>query len=716
MVNQPKTYEELQKELEELKVENKNLKMKYETDILPDEQSIRELCNDYIRMYSSRDDLLTTFFSDNFSGFTGGGDFLVKDKAEWIAITRQDFDQVKDPIKIDHKDLTIQILSETIAVATSFFTIHLPFKDHILSRETARLVLIFRKETEGWKISHSSISIPYYLVREGEVYPLKELVERNKYLEEVVSERTNQLSLANDALKLTNKKLEKEIANHNRVLGELQESEKKYRLLVDSSNEAIIVVRDGTFRLTNPMARSMTGYTEEEILKMPFQTFIHPEDRELVVDNHLRRLKGENIPNYYVFRLLHKDGSTLWVYMNAVLIDWEGGPATLNFLTDITGLKQVEEALQQSSQKWEALISASPDGIGMITLDGKIQLISDKLIKMHGYLTENTNEFLGRSVFDFIAPEDHALLIKNTKELISGKKGSRITEYRAIRKDNSKFYIDVNARILHDSYGNPTSILYVERDITERKMAEAEIKKSNQELEKLDSEKNKLFSIIAHDLRSPFHGLMGLTGVLVADSHDMTSSEIKQYSNLLHNSVAHLYTLLENLLEWAQLQKDSIDFVPKNINLSSLFSLSSDPIKQRAVQKGITIINEIPDNQFIYADEKMINSVLRNLLSNAIKYTNKGGKVVGKAKKTEQGMVEISVTDTGVGIPKNIIGKLFMLGEKVSTTGTDNEPSTGLGLLLCKEFVEKHGGKIRVESTKNVGSTFYFTVPEKDIQ
>ena len=136
---------------------------------LPDEQTIRQLFQGYVRMYSFRDDLLTAQFSENFSGLTGGGDFLVKDKEEWIAITRQDFAQIKDPIRIELKDLAIQSLAPTIAVATAFFNIHLPIKDHILSRETARLVLIFRKEAAGWRISHSSISIPYHLVSADEI-------------------------------------------------------------------------------------------------------------------------------------------------------------------------------------------------------------------------------------------------------------------------------------------------------------------------------------------------------------------------------------------------------------------------------------------------------------------------------------------------------------------------------------------------------------------
>jgi two-component system, cell cycle sensor histidine kinase and response regulator CckA len=196
-----------------------------------DYQLIRQLLDDYLRMYSSRDDRLTTHFSEDFSGFTGGGDFLVKDRDEWIAITRQDFAQVKEPIRIELKDLAIQSLADTIAVATSFFTIHLPIEDHILSREVARLVLIFRKESVGWKISHSSISIPYYLVRKGEVYPLKELVDRNQKLEEVIAERTAQLSEANENLQRANEKLASEIAERKQAEADKEKLEAQNRQL-----------------------------------------------------------------------------------------------------------------------------------------------------------------------------------------------------------------------------------------------------------------------------------------------------------------------------------------------------------------------------------------------------------------------------------------------------------------------------------------------------
>ncbi len=196
-------------------------------------QQLRQLLDDYLQMYSSRDDRLTTYFSEDFSGLTGGGDFLVKGKDEWVAITRQDFAQVKELIHIDLKDVAIQSLADTIAVATSLFTIHLPIKDHILSRKTARLVLVFRKESAGWKISHSSISIPFGMVLEGEVYPMKDLVDRTQFLEELVAERTSQLGKANDNLQETNRELETAIAEQQQAKVALEEERRRLQQALD---------------------------------------------------------------------------------------------------------------------------------------------------------------------------------------------------------------------------------------------------------------------------------------------------------------------------------------------------------------------------------------------------------------------------------------------------------------------------------------------------
>jgi len=169
----------------------------------PERQNlIRALLDEYIATYAGRDDRLTGKFSHTFSGFTGGGDFLVKDREAWVAITRQDFAQVPNTLRIEMLDVSMQDLSEDVVTVTAFFHIHLPIKDHILSQETARLLLIFRQEGQEWKIVNSTISIPYHLVEDGEVYPLKNLCQKNLELEALVEERTRALEEANAKLEL----------------------------------------------------------------------------------------------------------------------------------------------------------------------------------------------------------------------------------------------------------------------------------------------------------------------------------------------------------------------------------------------------------------------------------------------------------------------------------------------------------------------------------
>ena len=247
--------------------------------------------------------------------------------------------------------------------------------------------------------------------------------------------------------------------------------------------------------------------------------------------------------------------------------------------------------------------------------------------------------------------------------------------------------------------------------IITQKRAENEIKSKNEQLIKLNSEKDKFFSIIAHDLKSPFQGFLNMTELMADKTEKFSLDEFAENSKALNESAHILYKLLDNLLEWAQMQKGSISFTPKELNLSTFALQNILIINQRAVQKGITISNEIPESLKVNADERMVNTILRNLLSNAVKFTSRDGKIIIRSKKTEEEMIEVSVQDTGVGMSEKDVKRLFKIEEKVSKKGTEGEQSSGLGLLLCKEFVEKNGGKIWVESELGKGSTFYFTVP-----
>lgn len=253
-------------------------------------RKIRSLFDEYIEMYASRDDRLTTRFSENFSGYTGGGGFLVKDRDEWVKITRQDFSQVQGRIRIEMLDISMQDLSDDVVVVTAFFHIHLPVPDDILSREVARLVLIFRFEGEDWNIAHSGISIPYHLVQDGEVYPLKSLQERGRALEALVEERTRAL----------------------------HESEALYRLLTEDTMD-VIWKADRNLYITyiSPSDQRLRGYKAEEVVGRHVFELFTEEGVAIVREATRMRREAETVGTrlgFLTFEAPHrcKDGGLIW--------------------------------------------------------------------------------------------------------------------------------------------------------------------------------------------------------------------------------------------------------------------------------------------------------------------------------------------------------------------------------------------------------------------
>ncbi len=248
----------------------------------------------------------------------------------------------------------------------------------------------------------------------------------------------------------------------------------------------------------------------------------------------------------------------------------------------------------------------------------------------------------------------------------------------------------------------------------ELKYSKDKLKTQNEELKELNATKDKFFSIIAHDLKSPFSALLGFSTLLSEhfDKYDVPKQ--KKFVDFIHDGLQSTHKLLDNLLLWSRTQRGIIDFNPTKENLYLLSTETIEPLKSSFVYKSIALKKEIPDDIFITVDKEMLVTILRNLISNAIKFTPKEGEITIMARtitNDNQKVIEITVKDNGVGISPKVQSKLFKITESVSTKGTEKETGTGLGLILCKEFVEKHNGKIWVESEIGKGSIFSFTIP-----
>ncbi len=237
------------------------------------------------------------------------------------------------------------------------------------------------------------------------------------------------------------------------------------------------------------------------------------------------------------------------------------------------------------------------------------------------------------------------------------------------------------------------------------------LRQANLDLSRLVAEKDKFFSILAHDLRNPFNGFLGLTEVMADDLPDMTRDEIHGMALSLKKSAINVFGLLENLLDWSRMEQGLIPFNPAEIQILPIIEESIVPAMEVAKNKEIGITYDIPSDLVVFADPNFIQAIVRNLVMNAVKFTPRGGLVTISAKPTAHRFIEIAIQDSGIGMSEDMVDNLFHFDGQTNRKGTAGEPSSGLGLLICKDFIEKHHGKMSVESKEGLGSTFYFTLP-----
>lgn len=493
---------------------------------------------------------------------------------------------------------------------------------------------------------------------------------------------------------------------------------------------------------------------------------------EIVFANKkLRNLYGDNILGEKCYTVFHNFNEKCsfcnsdlikkiypethkWEYTNHLnktfiiynrMIKWtDGRLLRFELAYDITDRKMAEEAIRKNEEKLNAIYNATNIGITITDKEGRYVMVNNWVLNFLKYSKE---DFLNKKRNDITHLDD--IEISNTyfNKILNGELEHYRIDKRYLRSDNEVVWGSLSIAPIKDSDGNIINLVGMVIDITEQKFAEEELKRYSEELinineeliaskqlieanleqknalieelqviknklEQTNSEKDKFFSIIAHDLRSPFQGFLGLTKLIADDLENMSMRDVRELSSDMQKSANNLYKLLDNLLQWSRFQRGFIELKIDAINIYQIVQQNIIISLETAKQKNINLINNVPNDIFAIADFQMINTVVRNLLSNAIKFTNKNGSIMIGANTTPEKIVYVFVQDDGIGMDEQILSDLFKIDKKVTRPGTSGETSSGLGLLLCKDFIEKNKGKIWVESEVDKGSTFFFTLPQ----
>jgi PAS domain S-box-containing protein len=477
----------------------------------------------------------------------------------------------------------------------------------------------------------------------------------------------------------------------------------KYRTLIELATDAFIQGDpEGNFITVNKKAAELTGFSKEELLGMNMSDLFSSDViRKKPLRYDLLKL-GETVKTEREF--LRKTGEKVYIEMNSKAMP-DGTYQC--FFRDVTDCKMAEEALQASEEKYRILIDESSDPIFAFNPDGEYRYVNMAFANGVG---RKRDEIVGRKIWDVFSKDEADKRFAAVKWVFENGL-EKVLEVRVPRPDEDRFYLTTVKPILNE-LGEVTTVICISKDITDRKRAEEALAENEAHLRELNATKDKFFSIIAHDLKGPFNSIMGFSNMLERQIQEKDYDGIEKYASIIRHSSQRAMDLLLNLLEWSRSQTGRMEFTPEYIDIVAITKEVSELLFDSAQEKSITIYTELPHIAIAFADKAMISTILRNLISNAIKFTNTGGEIViSVGQKTED--LTVSISDNGVGINEEAIEKLFRIDKSQSTYGTQNEKGTGLGLILCKEFVEKHGGKIWVESQVANGSTFWFSIPKR---
>ncbi len=499
----------------------------------------------------------------------------------------------------------------------------------------------------------------------------------------------------------------------NKINNKLLENQRLYEIAVEAGKTGVweFWINEQKY-FSDKNLKALYGFKNDELSDelSDWAALVYEEDRAEMAEKFESFLKSSEKEFRFEHRIYKKDGSVGWVIDRGILFQPEGEKPLrlIGTTTDITDKKNSELALKKSEERFRSIFENSGTGMVILEPDGSISKSNRTFCEMVRYTEDEIQKMNFR---DITHPGDLEKSVRLKTELLgSDRKESSLIEKRYLSKTGDIVWALTSVSLIRDFNGLPLYFIAQAQDITERKKAEEQLIKYADELKTLNASKDKFFSIISHDLRSPFNALLGITEYISQSYNDLTPTEIRDSIANIYASSQKLYNLILNLLEWSRLQTGRFDTDKSKIELSQLIEEAKNPYSGAAITKNIKIETDVTKDIIVFADKYMIETVLRNLISNAIKFTNTGGSVKITAS-TKGDFAEVNVSDNGVGVSKKYLKDLFKIDEQYRRDGTANEKGTGLGLILCKEFIEKNNGTISVESEVAKGSKFSFTIP-----
>ncbi len=486
----------------------------------------------------------------------------------------------------------------------------------------------------------------------------------------------------------------------------LQTSEERFRAIFENYASAIVLIEtDSTVSMVNDAFSHLTGFSPDEVIGKSWTELVPDSEQErLLKYNRRRMMHSSDISDNNEFWFNRKNGEARLGLMSS-FFDRLLNQMIISF-TDITERKEMEVSLKESEERYRKLVEMQGEGLGIVDKQERFIFTNPAADRIMGV---QVGTLVGRRLNEFVT---EATLDQIQRQTVIRADGVQTTyEMDFTRADGEKRVMLVTATPTYNASGEFESSLGIFLDITDRKHIENELKRNESELKALNTTKDKLFSIIAHDLRGPVGTSADLLDVMIDSYKDLRSEEQLKMLEILKNSAVSTFNLLETLLNWSVVQTGNLNFKPEAFDVTKCIDSVVKNMVPTAFSKNISLIFEQPEEIFIYADQNMIQTVFRNLIGNAIKYTCRGGSVVVNVNN-QGSSTEFSVTDTGVGMEEETRRNLFVLDQQNSKYGTENEKGTGLGLILCKEFIEKHGGHISVDSEKDKGSSFNFYIPK----